>query len=629
MNQPLRLRSFFLYILVFALLLAALYFVFQPKTPEVPYSELITMFESEQVETFVSKDNTITVKLRTPYNGSETVECKLEDTDYFREDLGDLILEQKAAGILDEYGFLPDSKPPIILDILPYVLVLGAMIFFFVIFMNRTAGGGANGVDKFGKASPQVGLPEDKKVTFRDVAGAEEEKESLQEIVDFLRDPEKYRKMGAKIPKGVLLVGPPGTGKTLIARAVAGEADVQFFSISGSDFVEMYVGVGASRVRDLFETAKKTAPAIVFIDEIDAVGRRRGAGLGGGHDEREQTLNQLLVEMDGFRENEGVIVLAATNRKDILDPALLRPGRFDRQVYIGLPDAKGREAILRVHTKGKPLADDVELGTVARASAGFSGAELSNLVNEAALAAVKADRPVITMADMEEAMMKIIAGPEKKSREVTQHERRLTAIHEAGHAVAMYRLPTQDPVHQITVIPRGGAGGMTISLPERDKSYYSRNEMFETIVSFLGGRIAEDMELGDISTGASNDIQRATGIARDMIVKYGMSPALGTVSYESEDEIFIGRDYEKTKSYSERTAGEIDDEVRRIVDEAYRKCRAILEENRDALRRVAEFLNKNGTMDREQFLACMENREIPVKSTASLFDLHREDDSEK
>ena len=612
-----------LYALVFALILGLFLFLLRSPTPEIPYSEMVSLFEKEKVSAFTTKDNAVTMTLREPYEGSSEVICRVGDTDYFRDDLGALVRSQKEAGILTEYSYLPDSKPSVFLEILPYILLIGAMLFFFFVVMNRAGGGNPNGMDKFGKANPRIGLPDDKKVTFKDVAGAEEEKESLQEIVDFLRDPEKYRAMGAKIPKGVLLVGPPGTGKTLIARAVAGEADVQFLSISGSDFVEMYVGVGASRVRDLFETAKKTSPSIIFIDEIDAVGRRRGAGLGGGHDEREQTLNQLLVEMDGFRENEGIIVLAATNRKDILDPALLRPGRFDRQVCIGLPDAKGREAILRVHTKGKPLSDDVDLGTVARASAGFSGAELSNLVNEAALAAVKAGRPVITMADLEEAMMKRIAGPEKKSREVTAHERRLTAVHEAGHAVAMYRLPTQDPVHQITVVPRGSAGGMTISLPDHDKNYYSRNEMFESIVSFLGGRIAEDLELGDISTGASNDIQRATEIARDMIAKYGMSDALGTVSYESEDEVFIGRDYEKTKSYSERTAGEIDDELRRIVDRAYSCCREILEENRTQLRQVADFLFEHGTMDREQFLACMEGREIPAQTSASLFDLHR------
>ncbi|MBQ1281033.1 MAG: AAA family ATPase, partial [Oscillospiraceae bacterium] len=372
------------------------------------------------------------------------------------------------------------------------------------------------------------------------------------------------------------------------------------------------------RVRDLFENAKKLSPAIVFIDEIDAVGRKRGAGLGGGHDEREQTLNQLLVEMDGFNQNEGVIVLAATNRKDILDPALLRPGRFDRQVYIGAPDSRGREAILRVHAKEKPLAEDVDLATVARATAGFTGADLSNLLNEAALLAARNDRPVIVMADMEEAMMKVLAGPQKRTRVVTQHERKLTAYHEAGHAVAMYHLPTHDPVHQITIIPRGPTGGMTMSLPSHDQSYVSRNEMFETIVSFLGGRIAEALEFGDITTGASNDIQRATGIARDMVAKYGMSASIGTVSYENGSEIFVGRDYEKTKSYSERVAGELDGEVKTIIDEAYRRCEAILTEHRDKLREVAEFLLAHDTMDREQFEACMEGREIPETQT-SLF----------
>ena len=425
------------------------------------------------------------------------------------------------------------------------------------------------------------------KVTFADVAGAEEEKEELAEVVDFLRDPDKYTRMGAKIPKGILLVGPPGTGKTLIARAVAGEANVQFLSISGSEFVELYVGVGASRVRDLFEQAKKMAPAIVFIDEIDAVGRRRGAGLGGGHDEREQTLNQLLVEMDGFEKNTGVIVMAATNRKDILDPALLRPGRFDRQIYIGVPDSRGREAILKVHSKDKPLAEDVDLGVIARATTGFTGADLSNLLNEAALLAARRSERFISMSDMEEAIMKVIAGPEKRSRVVTPHERRLTAIHEAGHAVAMYFLPTCDPVHQITIIPRGPTGGMTVSLPQEDRLYATRQEMFEDIVAFLGGRIAEQLRMNDISTGASNDIERATAKARDMVARYGMSERLGAVSYSSGEEIFVGRDYEKTKAYSERTAGDIDDEV-------------------------AAFLLEHEHMSRSQFLACMEGQSIPA-----------------
>ena len=476
--------------------------------------------------------------------------------------------------------------------------------------MNR-ANGGPSAMAQFTRANANLGVPSKEKVTFADVAGADEEKAELQQIVEFLRDPKRFQEMGARVPKGVLLVGPPGTGKTLLARAVAGEAGVSFLSISGSDFVELYVGVGASRVRDLFDQAKRVAPCIVFIDEIDAVGRRRGAGLGGGHDEREQTLNQLLVEMDGFGKNEGVIVLAATNRKDILDPALLRPGRFDRQIYVGSPDWRGREEILKVHAKDKPLADNVDLGVIAKATAGFTGADLANLLNEAALLATERRRRVIVMQDVEDAMIKVIAGPEKHSRVVPQHERRLTAFHEAGHAVAMYYLPTQDPVHQITIVPRGMAGGMTISLPTDDTSYLSRNEMYETVVSLLGGRVAEQLKLDDISTGASNDIQRATGIARDMVSRYGMSDRLGPVSYASDDEVFIGRNYEKTKSYSERIAGDIDDEVHTILQRAYEHCVRLLREHDDQLCRVAEFLLAHDNMTRPQFEAAMEGKTIP------------------
>ncbi len=584
----------------------------------IPYSEAVSLFENEQVKSFTTKDDLLTMELHKPYKDERTVVCELGSTEYFREDMGELIAEQKDDGILKEYDYQPDSETPWLLELLPYVLLCGGMVVVWMIMMNRSNGGN-NGMAKFGKANARVGLPENKKYTFDDVAGVDEEKEELREIVDYLRNPEKYSTLGAKIPKGVLLVGPPGTGKTLIARAVAGEADVQFLSISGSDFVEMYVGVGASRVRDLFESAKKMAPSIVFIDEIDAVGRRRGAGLGGGHDEREQTLNQLLVEMDGFGQNEGVIVMAATNRKDILDPALLRPGRFDRQIYIGAPDVKGREAILQVHAKNKKLAEDVDLNVLAKATGGFTGADLSNLLNEGALHAARNNRPVVTMDDLEEAIMKVIAGPPKHTRIITQHEQRLTAIHEAGHAIAMYHLKTHDPVHQITIIPRGGAGGMTISLPEEDQYYASRNQMFETIVSLLGGRIAEALELDDISTGASNDIERATTIARNMVAKYGMSKRIGTVSYERDGEIFVGRDYEKTKSYSERVAGEIDEETKAVVDEAYLRCETILKENLDKLREVAEFLLVHKTMNRVQFEACMEGREIPENAACSIF----------
>ena len=540
---------------------------------------------------------------------TSTVTAKIGDTEQFRADLDDLIAEQYAAGTLKSYNYLPASDPWY-RAATPYIIG-GIVLLIVFFFLSSRANGGPNGMANFTKANARFGIPTSQTVTFQDVAGADEEKEELAQIVDFLQDPKRYSRLGAKIPKGVLLVGPPGTGKTLLARAVAGEAGVSFLSISGSDFVELYVGVGASRVRDLFEQAKKVAPAIVFIDEIDAVGRRRGAGLGGGHDEREQTLNQLLVEMDGFSSNTGVIVIAATNRKDILDPALLRPGRFDRQIYVGTPDWRGREAILKVHAKDKPLADNVNLESLAKATAGFTGADLANLLNEAALLAAGKNRAVITMKDMEEAMIKVIAGPEKRSRVVSTYERKLTAFHEAGHAIAMYCLPTQDPVHMITIVPRGMAGGMTISLPQDDQTFVSKSEMFETIVGFLGGRVAEQLKLDDISTGASHDIQRATAIARDMVSKYAMSDTLGPVCYSSGNEVFIGRDYEKTKSYSEAVAGRIDDEVQSILTAAYQKCTDILKTHDDKLEAVASYLMAHNNMGRPQFEAVMEGKPIP------------------
>ncbi len=455
---------------------------------------------------------------------------------------------------------------------------------------------------RFGRARTRTGADEQKKVTFADVAGAEEEKEELKEIVEFLKDPKRFLELGARIPKGVLLVGPPGTGKTLLAKAVAGEAGVHFLSISGSDFVELYVGVGASRVRDLFDQAKKDSPAIVFIDEIDAVGRQRGAGLGGGHDEREQTLNQLLVEMDGFGNNEGVVVMAATNRQDILDPALLRPGRFDRQVYVGYPDIRGREEILKVHTRSKPLAEDVDLAELARATGGFTGADLENLTNEAALLAARKRARFITMADLHAAVVKVIAGPEKKSRAVIERERRLTAYHEAGHAVVIHGLETQDPVHQITIIPRGAAGGMTISLPREDVSFQSRQELTERIAVCLGGRAAEQMVLGDISTGAGSDLRKATSIARNMVTRYGMSQRVGNVVFDSgHDEVFIGRSMAQTKNYSEEVAALIDEEVKALIDKAYDRCGEILAAHRQELDFVADYLLKYENMDGDMF----------------------------
>ena len=528
---------------------------------------------------------------------------RLGDLNLFFADLGELIERQRDSGVLAGYEIEPAAAAPWWLDT---VLIVGGILLLLVLWyvmMARQAGSSADrGATRFGRARTRKLEDNQKKVTFADVAGADEEKEELRELVEFLKDPMSFTDLGARIPKGVLLVGPPGTGKTLLARAVAGEAGVQFLSISGSDFVELYVGVGASRVRDLFNQAKADAPAIVFIDEIDAVGRQRGAGLGGGHDEREQTLNQLLVEMDGFAANEGVIVLAATNRPDILDPALLRPGRFDRQVYVGRPDIKGREEILKVHSRNKPLADDVDLKTVAKATGGFVGADLENLMNEAALLAARSGARYITMEHLQEAMMKVIAGPEKKSRVVTEHAKKLTAYHEAGHAVVIHALETPDPVHQITIIPRGMAGGMTVSLPQEDKAYQSKRELEESIAVCLGGRVAEQLMLGDISTGASNDLERATNTARAMVTKYGMSEKLGTVVFDTgHDEVFIGRSMAQARTYSEEVAGLIDEEIHAIIDRAYRRCQDILSGQKEQLVTTAEYLLEHETMSAEEF----------------------------
>lgn len=496
------------------------------------------------------------------------------------------------------------------------VLLIGGLV-YMTRRMNQTMTNETNRTMSFGKARVKQVKDEKRKTTFEDVAGADEEKEELSEIVAFLKEPRKFNDLGARIPKGVLLVGPPGTGKTLLARAVAGEANVPFFSISGSDFVEMYVGVGASRVRDLFEQAKKNSPAIIFIDEIDAVGRHRGAGMGGGHDEREQTLNQLLVEMDGFGANEGVIIIAATNRPDILDPALLRPGRFDRQVTVGYPDLKGREAILKVHAKGKPLAPDVNLNVIARSTVGFTGADLENLLNEAALLAARRNQKAITMTEIEEATIKVVVGTEKKSHKMSSKEKKLTAYHEAGHAVATFFLPSQDPVHQISIIPRGMAGGYTMSMPKEDKSYTSKNDMLDELVVLLGGRVAEALILGDISTGASNDIERATEIARKMVTKYGMSETLGPIAFGSgNDEVFLGRDFSHTRNYSENVASEIDEEINRIIVNAYNRCRSILEEHQDKLHKVAHYLYNHEKVDGDLFKELMTNDTFPMEPMA-------------
>ena len=600
-------RDIALYALLFAVVFYAVSFLQRADWEDGPdYSQIRTYFTQERVEYFTLKDNVLTLTLRDE-NGSDktsTFTYELARTDFFYNDMHQLIDQQLSDGILKGYDYPPGIENAWWYSLVgPVLMVAAAGVFLFVIFRQRAAAsGGPPGANHFGHARTRTLSDQSKPVTFDDVAGAEEEKGELQEIVEFLRDPERFTALGARIPKGVLLVGPPGTGKTLIAKAVAGEAGVHFLSISGSDFVEMYVGVGASRVRDLFEQAKKEAPAIVFIDEIDAVGRRRGAGLGGGHDEREQTLNQLLVEMDGFGSNEGVIVLAATNRQDILDPALLRPGRFDRQIYVGLPDIRGREAILKVHAKRKPLAEDVSLTQVAQATAGFTGADLANLLNEAALLAARQHSQFITAAHLHEAMLKVIAGPEKKSRVVTDHARRLTAYHEAGHAVVIHQLPTQDPVHQITIIPRGPAGGMTISLPTEDKAYLSKKELEERIAVCLGGRVAEELVLRDVSTGASSDIQKASELARAMVTKYGMSEKLGAIAYGSEsDEIFLGRSMAQARTYSEEVAAQIDQEVKNIIEQAHARCRDILTQHRHELDITARYLLDHETMDAQTF----------------------------
>ena len=599
-------RDVILYLMLLLLMIFAVNTVQQMDEADDPtYSQVRTLFEQEKVKYFVLNGNDLGLQIREEGDKVSTVHYQLPDLSVFYSDLHELIDQQHESGVLEGYDYKVGIEGTWWYRMLPYLVLLLVMAaFWYMMYLRQSGGssGGGPGPSRFGHARTRTLADQGKKVTFQDVAGAEEEKEELREIVDFLRDPQKFISLGARIPKGVLLVGPPGTGKTLIAKAVAGEAGVHFLSISGSDFVELYVGVGASRVRDLFDQAKKEAPAIVFIDEIDAVGRQRGAGLGGGHDEREQTLNQLLVEMDGFASNEGVIVMAATNRQDILDPALLRPGRFDRQIYVGLPDIRGREEILKVHARKKPLAEDASLSDLAKATAGFTGADLENLLNEAALLAARSDERFITMSDLHEAMMKVIAGPEKKSRVVTPQAKRLTAYHEAGHAVVIHELDSQDPVHQITIIPRGPAGGMTISLPQEDRAYQSRRELEERIAVCLGGRVAEQLVLGDVSTGAASDIQKASSIARSMVTKFGMSDKLGAIAYGNEsDEVFIGRTMAQARSYSEEVAGLIDEEVKAIVDQAYSRCEEILTRFRKELELTAQYLLTHETMSGETF----------------------------
>ena len=612
MTQQTKRPNLLPYLLVLLVLVGVYGFMNKPVEAEPSYAEVRELFESEQVSAFTVTDTTLRMKLREPIDGKTELKKDLFSVTLFYDDLGKLIEQQKADGIIEDYDFTADHSINYVAMFAPYILaVLGIFAIWYFLSVRSAGGGGGDRMAKFGTASFKTGGDNKRPTTFSDVAGADEEKEELQEIVDFLKAPGKFIDLGARIPKGVLLVGPPGTGKTLLARACAGEAGVPFYAISGSDFVEMYVGVGASRVRDLFEKAKKTMPSIIFIDEIDAVGRQRGAGLGGGHDEREQTLNQLLVEMDGFDANDGVIVMAATNRADILDKALLRPGRFDRQVYVGLPDVKGREEILRVHTKNKPLGPDVSLKTIAKSTAGFSGADLENLVNEAALLAARKGKKAITEPEIEEASIKVVAGPEKKSRVVTDAEKRLTSYHEAGHAITGYFCKTHDPVHQISIIPRGSAGGFTMYLPEKDPSYVTKTAMNENIVCLLGGRVAEQLVLDDISTGASNDLQRATDTARAMVTRYGFSERMGPVVYGTDPgETFLGRDFGQGKGYSENTASEIDNEIRDIMDESYETARRILTEHMTELHRVAGVLMEREKISGEEFDALMKGENL-------------------
>ncbi len=616
MDNKKTIRNLIIYlgIPILLIIIISVFFSMQPKE-EHATSEIIYLFKDNKVQEYTLDFGT--GELEIVKTDNKKVETSVASVSLFLDAIDPYVQAYNDKNEKEPMKFTwkQATDNSFWFNLLPEVILIALFIIVWLYFMRRLSNGlGDAGKSlTFGKAKIKSVSDEKRKTTFADVAGADEEKEELREIVEFLKDPKKYNELGARIPKGVLLVGPPGTGKTLLARAVAGEAGVQFFSISGSDFVEMFVGVGASRVRDLFDQAKKSSPCIIFIDEIDAVGRQRGAGLGGGHDEREQTLNQLLVEMDGFGANEGVIMIAATNRPDILDPALMRPGRFDRQVIVGRPDIKGREEILKVHAKGKPLAPDVNLKTIAKSTAGFTGADLENLLNEAALLAARRDLKAITMREVEEATIKVVVGTEKKSRVMSDKEKKLTAYHEAGHAIATYFSPTQDPVHQISIIPRGMAGGFTMSLPSEDRSYRSRNEMLEEIVVLLGGRVAEALILGDISTGASNDIERATNLVFSMITKYGMSEKLGPITYGSSDgEVFLGKEFGHNKTYSEETAAEIDAEVKEYITTGYRKTEEILKEHTPELHKVAQFLFEHEKMSSEQFECAMEGKPIPV-----------------
>lgn len=616
-NNQNRLRNLLIYLGVPVVIILIVGYMFSMnRTEGHSYSEIVSYFENQEVKEFEVNGNS--AQLTLTLKDDTVITHKLMSWDTFKDDVWDDIERYNSTHTEKmKIQLLPASDNSVWIELIPTAILVVVLIVFWVFIMKRMGGGGLGSKEmNFGKAKFKNSGDEKKKTTFDDVAGADEEKEELEEIVEFLKNPEKYNTLGARIPKGVLLVGPPGTGKTLLAKAVAGEAGVPFFSISGSDFVEMFVGVGASRVRDLFEQAKKNSPCIVFIDEIDAVGRQRGTGLGGGHDEREQTLNQLLVEMDGFGANEGVIMIAATNRPDILDPALLRPGRFDRQVMVGYPDICGREAILKVHSREKPLSPDVKLKVVAKSTAGFTGADLANLLNEAALLAARKNKKAITMDEIEEATIKVVVGTEKKTRVINDKEKKLTAYHEAGHAITFYACETQDPVHQISIIPRGMAGGYTMPLPAEDRSYMSKTEMFEDIIVSLGGRVAEALVLGDISTGASNDIEKLTKTAHNMVVKYGMSDVLGPICYGSEsNEVFIGRDMGQVKNFSNETAAKIDSEIHRIIDEAYKKTEEILNANMPKLHEVAAYLIKHEKMSGETFEQVMNGTYVEAEDT--------------
>ena len=619
-----RIMTFLPYVLIPLIMVGSIAFAgktAKDKTEKVEYYQIVQYFDEGKVDKFSLNLSSGMLKYTLIGENEKEKEYRVPNVNIFVNDVNDLVREHNKTAAKEnkiEYEYISGSTGSWLMNLIPSFLTMGVLILLFVMMMRRmnAAGSDMNRTLNFGKINAKKQKDEKEKTTFDQVAGADEEKEELSEMVDFLKSPNKFNTLGARIPKGVLLVGPPGTGKTLLARAVAGEADVPFFSISGSDFVEMYVGVGASRVRDLFNQAKKEAPSVIFIDEIDAVGRHRGAGMGGGHDEREQTLNQLLVEMDGFGKNEGVIIIAATNRPDILDPALLRPGRFDRQVTVGYPDAKGREAILKVHAKGKPFAPDVDLKVIANSTVGFVGADLENLLNESALLAARRGKKAITMEEIEEATRKVVIGTEKKSHKMNEKEKRMTAFHEAGHAVASYYLETQDPVHEVSIIPRGMAGGYTLYVPKEDKTYRYKSEMLDELVSLLGGRMAEQLVRGDVSTGASNDIERATEVARKMVTKYGMSDELGPVCYaESNDQVFLGRDYGHAKNYSELTARAIDQEIKRIIANAYERTEKILTAHRDKLDALAEYLVKHEKINGEKFNQLMEGTLVEEEET--------------